>query len=64
MNDIQMDYKGFKGSVNYNVENDRFYGKIEGTKDLITYEADDTWCLLKELKKAVDDYLDDSSINI
>jgi predicted HicB family RNase H-like nuclease len=63
MNNIQMDYKGFKGSVNYNVENDRFCGKVEGTKDLITYEADDTWCLLEEFKKAVD-YLDDNSINI
>ncbi len=63
MNDIKMGYKGFKGSVNCDVENNRYYGKVEGVKDLITYEAGDTGALLQEFEKTVDDYLNETISN-
>ena len=52
-----MEYKEYLGSVNYNDEDDIFYGKIEGIRSLISYEGDDVNSLKKSFHEAVDDYL-------
>lgn len=50
-------YKGFKGSKQYNKEDNVWHGKILDTKDLVTYESDWDDYLEKEFQAAVDDYL-------
>jgi len=50
-------YKGYIGSVNYSDENQTFWGKLEGIRDLVTYEATDVHSLKREFQTSVDDYL-------
>lgn len=58
MKDV-MEYKGYVGSVRYNAEDGVLYGRLEGIRDLITYEATDVNGLRQAFQEAVDDYLDD-----
>jgi predicted HicB family RNase H-like nuclease len=52
-------YKGFIGSVNFSADDNVFFGKIEGTNDLITFEGE----TVQELKDAfcymVDEHIKD-----
>lgn len=50
-------YKGYYGSINFDQENEIFYGKVEFIRDLITYEASDAKDLIKSFREAIDDYL-------
>ena len=52
-----MDYKGYYGSVNYNDQDQVFYGKIELIRDLVSYEGTDVRTLRQSFKDTVDDYL-------
>lgn len=52
-----MKYKGYYGSVNFNDDDNVFYGKIEYIKALISYEGTDVTSLRKAFQEAVDDYL-------
>jgi len=58
MNNV-LTYKGYIGSVHYSAEDNVFFGKIEGVKDLITFEGE----TVKELKDAfhymVDEHIKD-----
>lgn len=38
MQDV-LKYKGFIGSVHFSADDGIFYGKIEGIKDLVTFEG-------------------------
>jgi predicted HicB family RNase H-like nuclease len=51
-------YKGYLGSIEYDAEDETFHGKVLGTNDVITFEADGIKPLLKEFQASVDDYLD------
>lgn len=58
MNNSQLPpYKGYSGSINIDDENNLLYGKVEGVRALITYEAADVESLEKAFHEAVDDYL-------
>jgi predicted HicB family RNase H-like nuclease len=52
-----MEYKGYLGSVNYNDEDEVFYGKVEYIRSLISYEGHDVESLAVSFHEAVDDYL-------
>jgi len=52
-----MKYKDYYGSVNFNDDDDVFYGRIEFIKALISYEGTDVTSLRKAFQEAVDDYL-------
>ena len=52
-----MEYKGYIGSVAFSSEDDVFHGKLEGIRDLITYEGTDVESLKQTFREAVDDYL-------
>lgn len=54
-----LESRGYKGTVNYSVNNGCWYGKIVGVDDLITYEADSYAELVEEFKDAVLEYMDD-----
>ena len=53
-----MEYKGYLGSVNYNDEDEIFYGRIEYIRSLISYEGHDVESLKNNFHEAVDDYLE------
>lgn len=53
-----MNYKGYKGSVDYSEEDNCLFGKVLGmSKDCISYEGKDVDELRKDFEGAVDDYL-------
>ena len=52
-----MEYKGYIGSVGYSDEDGVFHGKLEGIRDLVTFEGTDVRSLRKAFREAVDDYL-------
>lgn len=52
-----LQYKGYLGSVECNVEDDCLYGRILYVNDLVNYEADSPVALLQAFEAAVDDYL-------
>ena len=54
-----LESRGFKGTLNYSVDNSCWYGKLVGVEDLVTYEADTYEELVEEFKDAVLEYIDD-----
>lgn len=54
-----LESRGFKGTLNYSVEDSIWYGKLVDTKDLVLYEADTYEELVEEFKDAVLEYIDD-----
>ena len=52
-----MKYKNYYGSVHYSDEDRVFYGKLEGIRDLVSYEAKDLLSLRKSFEEAVEDFL-------
>jgi predicted HicB family RNase H-like nuclease len=52
-----MEYQGYWGSVNYNDEDEIFYGKVEYIRSLVSYEGYDVKSLKANFHEAVDDYL-------
>lgn len=55
---MRLEYKNYIGSVEFSSEDNCYYGKLLGIKDLVTYEAPTKIELQKEFQDAVDDYLD------
>lgn len=58
MSDFLEEYKGYIGSVHYSAEDEVFHGKLEGIRDLVTYEGTDAASLKSAFREAVDDYLE------
>lgn len=54
-----MEYRGFIGTIECDMENNVLHGKLFGIKDLVTYEAQTPASLWDEFRAAVDDYLKD-----
>ncbi len=52
-----MEYKGYIGSVEFSPEDELFFGKVQGIRDLISYEGVDAAGLISDFHGAVDDYL-------
>jgi predicted HicB family RNase H-like nuclease len=52
-----MEYEGYVGSVHYSSNDEVFHGKLEGIRDLVTYEATDVTTLKRAFHGAVEDYL-------
>jgi predicted HicB family RNase H-like nuclease len=53
-----LNYKNFIGTFNYIEEEDILHGKIEGIKDLVTFEGKSIEEIKKAFTEAVDDYLE------
>lgn len=51
-------YKGYIGKVEYSIDDEILYGKIDCINDIVTYEADNIKDLKAEFIAAVDDYLE------
>ena len=52
-----LEYDGYVGSVSYSDRDEVFHGKLEGIRDLVTYEATDVAGLKRAFVEAVEDYL-------
>jgi predicted HicB family RNase H-like nuclease len=52
-----LQYKGYVGSVKFSSEDRVFYGKLEGLRDLVSYEGTDVNSLERSFREAVDDYV-------
>lgn len=50
-------YKGYLGSADYSDNDEVFHGKLQGIRDLVTYEGKDVTSLKSAFREAVDDYL-------
>ena len=50
-------YKGYLGSIEWDVESKLLHGKILFVTDLVTYEANDEAELCREFEAAVDDHV-------
>ena len=54
-----LEYKGYKGSVEYSKEDDCLYGKVQGlNKALILYEGQTLEELRKDFENGIDSYLE------
>jgi len=53
-----MEYKGYQGSVQYNDEDQVFFGQVMFIPALLSYEGTDVKSLKKSFEQAVDDYLE------
>lgn len=51
------EYRGFKGSYEFDESANRYHGRLTNTSDLVTFECTDENDIEKEFKLAVDDYL-------
>jgi predicted HicB family RNase H-like nuclease len=52
------EYKGYYGSINYDEEDNIYYGCITNTTDFVNYHSDTLEELYKCFTEAVDDYID------
>ena len=53
-----LEYKGYKGSVEYSKEDNCLFGKVQGlSKELITYEGQTLDELRKDFEDGVESYL-------
>lgn len=57
MNNV-LKYKGYYAVVQYSVEDEVLYGKIEGINDLVSFESGNISDIKSEFKSAVDDYIE------
>lgn len=53
-----LEYKGYQTKVEYDAESHVLYGKIEGIRDLVNFEADTLQDVERFFHEAVDDYLE------
>ena len=54
----RLHYKGYTGSVEYDEEDNYFFGSVQGLKrDAIIYEGDSAASLKKDFEESVEDYL-------
>ncbi len=54
--DIELNYSGFKGLAKK--EGNLWHGKIEGIRDMVTYESDSAFGIKEEFVMAVDDWIE------
>lgn len=52
-----LEYKDYSGTVEFHADDEVFFGKLVGIRDVVTFEADSVTKLKKAVKEAVDDYI-------
>lgn len=54
-----MKHKGYTAVIHYSDEDEVFYGKAEGIRDLISFEGRSVKELKKAFRESIDEYLED-----
>ena len=52
-------YKGYRGSIEFSVEDNLYFGKVLNIDDLISYEGKTVEELEENFIEAIEDYLDE-----
>lgn len=52
------EYKGYKGTIEYDYEDNIHYGKLLNIEDFVNYQADKVEDLYEHYKNAIDDYIE------
>jgi predicted HicB family RNase H-like nuclease len=52
-----IEHKGYLGSVEFDADDEVFFGKLTGIRDVVTFEGDSVARLKKAFKEAVEDYI-------
>jgi predicted HicB family RNase H-like nuclease len=52
-----MNYRGYTATVQFDSEERTLRGKVEGVRDVITFEAEDVVSLEREFRVSVDEYI-------
>ena len=53
-----IEYKGYVGTIEFSKNDKVFFGKVLGTKALISYEGHSASELIEDFQNAIDDYLE------
>lgn len=53
-----MEYKGYRGSVEYSADDNCLFGKVLGIRSLILYEGNSVAELRADFEDAIEDYLE------
>ncbi len=53
-----LEYKGYSGTVEFNADDETFFGRIAGIRDVVSFEADSVAKLKKSFREAVEDYIE------
>lgn len=51
-------YKGYEGYVHFSTEDNLYYGRILGVKDLVDYNSETEDDIENQFRLAVDDYIE------
>ena len=54
----EIEYKNFKGTVEFSAEDNLFFGKVIGLRPLISYQGENLQNLIHDFHGAVDGYLE------
>lgn len=57
----KLSHKGFIGSVNFNPDDQIFYGKIDGINDLVSFEGTTVDELEEAFKYMVEEHMQDNN---
>jgi len=52
-----LEHKGYLGSVEFSPDDEVFFGRITGIRDVVTFEGDSVSKLKKAFRDAVEDYI-------
>jgi predicted HicB family RNase H-like nuclease len=52
-----LEYKGYSGTVEFSADDETFFGRIAGIRDVVSFEADSVAKLKKSFREAVEDYI-------
>lgn len=52
-----LEYKGYRGKINFSAEDNVLYGRIEGINALVTFEGDNVDEIKSAFEESVDNYL-------
>jgi predicted HicB family RNase H-like nuclease len=53
-----LEYKGYTGTVEFSASDEVFFGRINGIRDVVTFEGDTVPKLKRAFKESVEDYLE------
>src|ERR1035438_5133253 len=53
-----MEYKGYRGAVEFDEESGVFVGRVIGLRDVVTFQGESVSELTKAFRDSVDDYLE------
>ena len=56
--DLILEYKGYQASVEYDEEDNIFFGKVIGISDLISFHGESIAEVEKNFKESIEDYLE------